>query len=541
MIGVSLPYTWLLTGEDASGLPLDRTLDELRLRGVGSVELRTVLAAHSPEDVLSVCNMLWARGFQVTVHSRMHSAASAVSDIFGPLRLVLDNLKQDKLILVLHPIAADNVAILNSLADHIVERGYPVTVALENNRLMPDGTEGDSVAHTLETVKAVNRPEVAVCFDMGHYMYYLGKHHAGEPLTMPPREFLRRTVHTHIHALDGLKTHYPLTAEYDLPLKTLIAAIKWGYFGVYNFEPDLPRWQGRIDPLPAILASVDTLRESMPHCAGIYDRIRAEFDTRFNRALGVYSKFAGGIEIALANSTFYLFNTNGYKWAMDPAFRYARHLAKTPGRVAELLSDVKLIVITHGHVDHFEEETVRALAACDMLWVIPDFLYGEAIDYGIRPEKIIVAHENQPICIEKLTILPFEGRHLRPITKQGVPEYGYYITAKDASSMVFPADVRDYDPKGLPDIPQADVCFLHLWFGDGNSFDPEHTEKAEEIARYMLSLSDKHIVIAHLYESGRRDEDMWRLEHAEELSAVIRKISPKTRITVPNPGDVFTP
>lgn len=538
MIGVSLSYKWLLTGEESFGLDQRRTLTHLRRREVDSIELRTVLPGDSPEGVLSVARRLHSFGFNITVHSRMRSAESAIEDIFGPLRLLLRELPQDKLILVLHPIAADNAAILRALAEHIEENGYPVTVALENNRLMPDNTEGDSAEYVLDVVKAVNSPHVRLCFDMGHYMYYLKKHRPDVKSPLPPADFIKRTVHTHIHALCGLKTHYPLTEEYELPLGELLSGISWGYFGVYNFEPDLPRWGGVAEPLAAILASVDTLKASLPPLAALYDKIRKSFECDLCRAAEVWRGDRGS-RLALANGTFYLFNTCGFKWAMDPGLRYARYLTGSVGRLRELFSDVRLIVITHGHVDHFEPESIRELALCDALWLIPDFLYDEALSYGIRPEKIVVARKNEPICIEKLTILPFEGRHFRPITHKGVDEYGYYITAEGAPSMVFPADVRDYSVEGLPDIPKADICFGHVWLGDGAANDGQHTELAEAEARFLLHHSEKHIVLAHLYENGRRYEDMWREEHADELAEHILSHSPGTKISVPKLGEHY--
>ena len=541
MIGVSLSYKWLLTGEDGYGLDVRKTLTELSRCGVDSIELRTVLPGDSPEGVLSVAERLWNFGFNITVHSRMHSAKSAVSDVLDPLRPLLCSMKQEKLVIVLHPIATDNVAILNALADDIEKNGYSAVIALENNRLMPDETEGDSAAYVLDVVKAVNRPAVGICFDMGHYMYYRKKHHPESSQVLPPADFIERTVHTHIHALAGLKTHFPLVG-YDLPLDELCRGIAWGYFGVYNFEPDLPRWGGAIDPLPAILDSVAQLKERMPFCARMYDRIRREFDGKFRNALTVYDDDGKqGTEAALLNSSSYLFNTSGYLWAMDPAFRYARYLAKTPSEAAKLFSRVKLIVITHGHVDHFEEETVRQLAGSDIRWVIPDFIYNDAIAWGIAPEKITVAHKNQPICIDKLTILPFMGKHFRPTTGAGLEEYGYHISAEGSPSMVFPADVRDYSRAGIEAVPKADCCFGHVWFGDGNSADGSHTEMARKQAEFLLSFTDRHIVLAHLYENGRRFEDMWREEHADELSEMIKQLSPATRITVPHHGDVFLP
>lgn len=536
MIGISLPFDWLLTGVGEPGLDRNKTLRRLKEKGVESVELRTVLRRHSAKDVLRVAQMLWNYGFSITVHSRMHTPESAVSDVFDPLRLLLGNMRQEKLVLVLHLIPGDSVAIARALAEHIDENGYPVTIALENNRLMPDGGSGDSAEQVVSVVESLNHPKIRICFDFGHYAYYAKKN--GLQI-IPPKKFINYVVHTHIHALDGLKTHYPLTAAYELPLDEMLEAVHWRYFGVYNFEPDFPRWPEDIDREAAIIDSVETLKAAMPPVALLYDKMRRKFDGGVYRALRVYNGAPKGTDLALVNASSYLFNTGGYRWAMDLAYRFANYLTKTPALTAELFRDVSLMVVTHGHVDHFEESTVRALAKTEMSWVIPDFMYEEAVAWGIRPEKILIAHKNEPICIDKLTILPFEGRHFRPITHKGVHAYGYYITSLGQPSMVFPTDVRDFSTEDLPVLPKADICFGHVFLGDGNSRLSDYGCLVDEFARFMLEFSNSHIILAHLYENGRRDEDMWRVEHADLIRESILAISPETRVTVPQHGEII--
>ena len=114
MIGVSLPIKWLISGE---GLDVDREdlLRKLKDRGVRSIELRTVVPTHSPDDVSAVANMLWNRGFLISVHGRVKSAKTAVSDVFSPLQKTLTSLRQAKLNITVHPVKGDNVAMLCEL------------------------------------------------------------------------------------------------------------------------------------------------------------------------------------------------------------------------------------------------------------------------------------------------------------------------------------------------------------------------------------------------------------------------------------------
>ena len=537
MIGISLPFDWLLTGVGEPGIDRNRLLSRLKAAGVDSIELRTVLARHSAEDVLLVAEMLWNFGFRITVHSRMHKPESAVSDVFDPLRLLLGNLRQDKLVLVLHLIPGDSVKIVRALADHIDQNSYPVIVALENNRLMPDESAGNSLEQVLSIVEELGHPAIRLCFDFGHYAYYVRANGLESPI--PEKKFFNYVAHTHIHSLKGLKTHYPLTDEYELPLSKMLDATYWRYFGAYNFEPDFPRWPSDIDRESAILDSIESLRGAMPPVARLYDSMRREFDGGVYRALRVYKSFTEGTDLALINASSYLFNTAGYRWAMDLSYRFANYITETPHLTDELFRDVSLMVLTHGHVDHFEESTVRLLAKTEMMWVVPDFMYDEVTAWGVRPEKIILASPGKPICIEKLTILPFEGRHFRPITKIGVPAYGYYITSPGQPSMAFPADIRDFSTDNLPECPKADICFAHVFLRDGNSRADDYGDLIDEFSRFMLSFSDSHIILAHLYENGRRDEDMWRVDHADLIRERLLALSPSIRVTVPHHGEII--
>ena len=76
MIGVSLPLDWLITGE---GLPesVEDVLSALKAEGVRSIELRTVRAHHSARDVRRVADFLWDKGFQISLHGDVKTAAGA--------------------------------------------------------------------------------------------------------------------------------------------------------------------------------------------------------------------------------------------------------------------------------------------------------------------------------------------------------------------------------------------------------------------------------------------------------------------------------
>jgi len=535
MLGVSLPYPWLTEGAELPAAP-HKLLPVLYDRGVRSVEIRAVYYNADPDTVLHIFELLWAHGFTVTVHGMVRSLETAVEDVFAPLAKAIAHLRQDALTVTIHPLDTDNVPILTALADHIDANGYPVAIALENNRLLPNKQEGNSVALVLDAVRRVNRKNIGICFDFGHYTYYRLKNLPDEPFILPDADFFRYVIHTHIHALRNFTTHFPIDRDI-LPLREILAGLDFGYYGIYNLELDFPRLTE--DPVDALLCSVDTLRDAMPFCARMYDDLRQNFDRWFADTAAILTESSVGTRFGLLHATSYLFSTNGYAWGMDIAFRHAYELAKSPARAAQMLRPLKLIIISHSHGDHFEEETVRALAENDTTWVIPDFLVEEALSYGIRADRMHIAHADTPMTIGPLTILPFAGRHYRPGTQNGVPEYGYYITSPDAPSLVFPGDTRDYSLSGLADLPKADYCFAHVWLGDGNCLDTDFP-LAKDFAAFMLHFSDQHIFFTHLYENGRMEPYIWTPRHASLLADEIHALSPDTETIIPDPGSIFT-
>lgn len=534
MVGVSLPYSLLRHG----GAEYEEIMGTLVEQGVGSIEIRSIRPDSSPEDVVRIAEGLRARGMEITLHATVTSAESAVQDVFGPLSPLFSEGCQEKWIVVIHPINGDNVAMLRTLADHAVSMAYPIVWALENNRLLPDGNAGDSAALVLEAVEAVDRDCVGICFDMGHYAYDMKARVGDGEWQMPPKAFLNRVVHTHVHALNGFETHYPL-GEYELPLERILEKMAYGYFGVYNVELTFARFSDRITPVDAIRSSVSTLRKAMPHCARLYERIRRGYDGELRRSITLLTDDKPGTRFSLLTSTSFLFATEGFHWAMDIAFRQAYRLADSPRQAQCLLAALDLMIISHGHADHFEERTVRQLAQNRLMWIIPDFLLEKVIACGVSSEKILVARPWEEIRVGPLTVMPFPGRHFRPDTGKGTEEYGYLITTDDGLSMAFPVDTRDFSTDTIPKLPSADICFANVWLGDHNGVNTVYDGILEPYTRFMLRFSQKHIFFAHLYENGRKDADMWRREHAERISQEILRVSPQTSCHIPLCGEIY--
>lgn len=534
MIGLSLSYQWLLTSE--GNLPKPQVLlPQLWERGVRSIEIRMVPLCAPASDVLKIANFLWDHGFNITVHSKSKTEKNAVEEILKPLSLMLTHMRQSELTVTVHPIVGNNVAMLTALSDHIYENGYPVRIALENERKLPDKTNGNGLALVLDAVTAVDRENVGICFDMGHFAWY-ADNFTDSPNALPPKEFLSRVIHTHIHAYSEGTTHFPLD-EWRMPFSLYINALQHNYFGAYNIELSPHRFAHRMNAVDAYFTSVDMLKSNLPFNAALYNDLRFHYDVRFYRALNVLDKH-DGCYASLINSSSYLFSTNGYRWAMDIAFRNIRHLSKIPSQISEYLGNLDLIVLTHAHADHMEESTIRSLAKTDISWLVPDFTVDSMLKFGVRREKLIVVKVNDILTVGPLTVRVLQGRHYRPDTGKGVAAVGYMITAHNAPSLVFPGDIRDYDTNGL-EVLNADFCFAHVWLTDEALNPDKYLPKSKEFAEFMLKMSHSSILLTHLYENARTESGMWQIKHAQVARDAILERSSQTAVLIPKYGEIL--
>jgi len=290
MIGMSLPYKWLLENKNDMSTPAE-LLPKLWERGVRSIEIRAVSAGGDPVEVLRVASLLWDHGFNVTVHSTCKTAENAVAEVLEPLSLMVANMRQSELTVTLHPIVGDNAEMLLALSDFIIEKGYPVKIALENNRKMPDNSDGDSVALVLDAVTRANRKNVGICFDMGHLAWYADKF-TDTPDMLPPKEFLSRVIHTHIHAYEEGTTHYPIYT-WRKPFSRYIEALAPKYYGVYNVELSPSRFEHIMSAEEGYLISADTLRSNLPALASVFDGIRENYDNSFKDVTDMLEKKDG--------------------------------------------------------------------------------------------------------------------------------------------------------------------------------------------------------------------------------------------------------
>lgn len=264
MLSVSLPFRDVAEGMN---LGSEAFLTELAGRGVQGIELRTVTADRDPRKVLAAAERVWDHGMRISVHTVPRNLRDALGDILAPLSDMMKKNRQEKTVLVMHPVngedpVSENRRMMDMLTDGICRRYPGVVLALENNRLMPDKGAGDCAGLVMRSVEDADPGCVGICFDFGHYAWYSKVWESNAP-SLPPERFARRVVHTHIHALypadGGFTTHFPLQTG-TLPLKAYIDSFRDSYSGAYNIELEPRRFSGLASGGEGILGSLDVLK-----------------------------------------------------------------------------------------------------------------------------------------------------------------------------------------------------------------------------------------------------------------------------------------
>ena len=542
MFGVSLQYSTLRCYVERKECPEygdnDRLFRALWRAHVRSVEVRAVAPGSDPHEVEAIIRFLWSKGMNVTVHGSMRSSETAAHDVLDPLRTILPWVRsvQNFLTITLHPIARANKEAISSILVDADVNDFPIKLAIENNRYMPEGEDADTTEFVSYIIENFDRKRVGACFDMGHYYNYVRRH--GLPdLQLPSPRFLGRVIHTHIHALsEDLTTHFPVGLGFSLPLANYAAAIGFNYEGIWNMELEAGRWKDLYQPSEAtVVSAAEVYRQiNMPSTVNL--DVTRHFAARLENAVGIWDKKPprGKIAFSVIRSSSYVFNENGVKWALDLSFTKVRNRLDKPIDTAKSFGGMDFMIVSHLHDDHYDPALVRELSELGVKLIMPPFVAEAAIREGVKEENVIVCRAGEPLEYKGITILPTEGCHYRP-SGDGIDAYGFYVTCPGYSSMMFPSDVRDYSKE--PTVPgPIDRLFMHIWMGDMTSNRSSFKEWDEDFVRFASKYKPKEAFLCHLYENGRNSSYMWRREHAEHLIRLGKKSMRWVKMTAPQFG-----
>jgi len=241
----------------------------------------------------------------------------------------------------------------------------------------------------------------------------------------------------------------------------------------------------------------------------------------------------------LTYSANYLLRTNDIRWAIDPLTLDWMLKISPRMDVARDLRGLSFVLLTHGHKDHLDLQLLSALGHLQITWIVPEFILSKVIGQaGLPREKIIVPVPLQPIELNGIYILPFDGLHWQTTHEgkiRGVPSMGY-LTESKGRRWLFPGDTRTYKSNHLPRFDPIDITFAHLWLGRGCALEVS-PQLLDTFCRFYLDTNVWEIVLTHLDELGRDAHDYWDKEHAELVCSHFRKLSPEIPVRYLQRGD----
>ncbi|NLA84702.1 MAG: MBL fold metallo-hydrolase [Clostridiales bacterium] len=236
----------------------------------------------------------------------------------------------------------------------------------------------------------------------------------------------------------------------------------------------------------------------------------------------------------------YIFSTNGLRWGIDIQFRFPWIADSLGDLLAEDLSKLDVIMLTHEHSDHLDYSLLSLLRDAPVKWLIPAFFNREKLlETGLPSHRITWVEPGRIYEFEGLSVKAFNSLHFRPNNGSGVPEMGYMIDTGRINAL-FPVDVRDYDASKMPEFEQIDCLFTHVWLGDANALNLPCEPFLTRICDFSIALNPKRIYLTHLYEIGRPITDMWTYTHAGLVADGLLARNPALDILVPRIGRAYS-
>jgi hypothetical protein len=239
---------------------------------------------------------------------------------------------------------------------------------------------------------------------------------------------------------------------------------------------------------------------------------RENYGPLWRQATGEWRENQGQDAFWLTAHASYLFSTRGVRWAMDLSFIPPGSSAIWDQVAPTVLYDLKglrFVVYTRWHYDHLDMRLLEALKDSDVKWLLPDF-FPQTERYWpcVKPENIIWMREGVPVCVDGITITPFSNRQSDYGLPGGVPQYGYIVDA-GAKRLLFPGDVRAFEPERIPHPAGVSHLFAHVWLGRGCALEGPSYRYLADYGAFVHSFGAERIHLTHIAQWTSNDLSNW--------------------------------
>lgn len=249
-------------------------LRHVRALGVTYIELRSVASGDDAAFICGIAQTIWDAGLKLTVHGGLPADQNDdFTRSYSSLMPLLQRMGayQTGLTITLHSYSARE-GDARAFADQTARilrgwcasaAGLPVRFALEINRKKGRIDPSVTCDGVLSMLNDIPGEKAGICWDFGHYYYNMSRID-NTPDLLPPKAFLERVIHTHIHAVGPQGTHTPFVPGAQLPIERYVGALaQAGYDGIYHFEPSFDRF-----PQEDIVNALDLSLRTIADAAG---------------------------------------------------------------------------------------------------------------------------------------------------------------------------------------------------------------------------------------------------------------------------------
>ena len=226
----------------------------------------------------------------------------------------------------------------------------------------------------------------------------------------------------------------------------------------------------------------------------------------------------------------YLLSADGLRFGLDIHIHRPWIADDLSASLADDLSRLDFMLLSHAHGDHYDEALLRLLKDAPVRWFIPAFFdCGKILATGISPERVTWVEPGHTYQAGPLAITAFESPHVK------VPELGYLVeTGK--YRLLFPGDVRDYAQR-LPDFGPVDCLFAHVWLGRGNAQNLPCEPWLSGFCDFAAALRPRRVFLTHLFELGRDADNLWTYAHAGLVADWLLERDASLQIVIPRIGE----
>lgn len=237
---------------------------------------------------------------------------------------------------------------------------------------------------------------------------------------------------------------------------------------------------------------------------------------------------ASGTRGWLTYSANYLFQSGETVWGVDPFMPYTLLGMTYPKEIPFPLRQLDVILLTHQHPDHWDENLYRALADRPRVWLVPEFLAKPLENAGVPASQMTLLTPGGTWSGHGMRVVAHEGRHKEVGSETGPESLAWEVILKDQRFLFF-GDVRNYDPALFPNLSKITVSFAHVWLGRGEAA-ASTPSLLKAFCRFHETFQPERLLLTHLNERSRSPEDRWTLRHAAMIQ---EKLSSKIPVWVP--------